>query len=285
MMSNVVEKMGTAFHESFALSRPAVGQILGAVASARTAESGRLTYGHFRQTTTLGANYIKAMRRYCRACGLVDAAEHPTPFGAMVSMNDPDLSCPATQWLIHYFLSANYHAGPGFWCWLVEKALNGAASITTQDVAAQIEAYLLETGDRALARNTLTSTAGVFVGTYTKSDALGSLGVLAECPEASNGTRVFSVGANLSIPSVPVVAYVIADYWDNEWTGRTSVNLGWMSDPGGPGSLLLMNSGEIGDALREMQNAGLVELQRRQAPYQVFRTWADTNELLERIYD
>ena len=278
-------KLGTAFHESFALSRPALRQIVKVVGSHCGAKSDKLTYDRFREATTLGSNYIKAMRRYCRGCGLVDLSEQPTRFGSLVFTRDPDLTGTSTQWLLHYHMSAQYHAGPGFWQALVENALSNRASVTSEDLASEIADYLAKNGDRPLAERTLQSTAGVFAGTYTKPDSLGGLGILTEDRGAANGTKNFLVGMDLRVPPVSVVAYVITDYWDHAWPGRTSVNLGWLSDPGGPGSLLLMNSGEIGDVLKEMQTAGLVELQRRVAPYQVFRLWKDTSELLERIYD
>ena len=49
-------------------------------------------------------------------------------------------------------------------------------------------------------------------------------------------------------------------------------------------SLLLLGSGQANRLLRVMQEQGLVEVQRRAAPYQVVRLWDDSSALLERVY-
>lgn len=260
-------RLGLSTFRSFSFVRDGVRQVMDC------SSKGLTSLKDIREHTQLGTIQVEAMPRFAKAAGMQDKDGLPTALGRTLLRNDPGLADCRSQWIVHYKLACRHTAGPGFWPELFDY-ITTKSSITADD----LRSYLADRAGDAAGDRAIQYACVAFLGTYTKTECLGSLGILVE----EDGTIATGQG---TVPPPTVVAYVIADYWDNEWTGRTSVNLGWMSDPGGPGSLLMMNSGEIGDALREMQNAGLVELQRRQAPYQVFRTWADTDELLERIYD
>ena len=280
--ANEGDRLGTAFHESFSLSRPAISQVLQYIASSG---EDKPSFDDLREGTTLGTNYIKSMRRYSRGAGLVDEHERLTTFGRLVASMDATLSNPITMWLLHYFLSSPHHQGPPFWSALVQGLLNQQAQITQSEIAADISRFLESEGEKQLAERTLQTTATVFAGTYVKSDGLGPLGILTEVPRSDRGERCFDIGEELSLAPALVAVFVIADYWDHAWPQFKEVNLTSFSEPTGPGALLLMNSGEVADVLKEMQNLGLVQLQRRRAPYQVFRTWDDTTKILERVYE
>ena len=272
-----LRKLGTAFHESFSFSRPATAQFLRAVLTSGSGEGQRgLTHKDLRQLSSLGTNYIKSVRRYAYGFGLVDDAEQLTPIGRVIAEQDMDMGNVETQWLLHDTFAAPYRSGPAFW-WPLLCGLRGMAEFSSADACAVLKEVLGATAEQ-MALRTLRTTATVCLGTYTKDEGLGRL-----CIFSNDGTTFRAAVPEQPPPSV--VAFAVADFWDHAWPGRASVNLSSLNEPGGPASLLLMNSGEMSDALREMQNAGLVEVHRVAPPYQVFRLWEDSTKLLERVYE
>lgn len=272
-----LRKLGTAFHESFSFSRPATAQFLRAVLSSGSGEGHRgLTHKDLRQLSSLGTNYIKSVRRYAYGLGLVDEAEELTPIGRVIAEHDMDMADVQTQWILHYTFAAPYRSGPAFW-WPLLCGLRGMAEFGSADACAVLKEASAANAEQ-LALRTLRTTATVFLGTYSKDEGLGRLCVFG------NDGNSYRAGVPVQ-PPTPVVAFAVADFWDHAWPGRASVNLSWLNEQGGPASLLLMNSGEMSDALREMQNAGLVEVHRVAPPYQVFRLWGDSTKLLERVYE
>lgn len=272
-MPSGVNKLATAFHESFALSLPSVSQVL------QVASEGALSYDAIKQGTTLGNNYVKAMRRYAKAVGLLDDREGLTPFGRLVLRHDPFLQNARTLWAMHYHLCAPHQHGPGFWGYLVSKLFTPYRELCTEDVAQDIADYLRTQGDSALAPRTLRTTATIFLGSYAKSDGLGSLGILVDNGQAK------TVAEEPPLPDTRVVAYVVADFWAAQWENRKQVNLSAMTEPGGPASLLLMSSGDMNSSLAEMANLGLVEVQKAVRPYSVVRRWDSTEAVMEHLYD
>ncbi|MGC8863377.1 MAG: DUF4007 family protein [Armatimonadota bacterium] len=252
---------------TFFLLRDGIRQVLECVASGGTGLK------NIRERTNLGTVQVEAMHRFAKAASLLDERDALTELGRTFLANDSALADRRTQWIVHYKLVAPYSTAPGFWRQMFDYVAN-----RTVVNPGDLRAYARECAGRQVGERAATQAYLAFVGTYTRTEGLGSLGVLA----AENDELV--VG-QINLPHPRVVAYVVGDYWDHVWPGRQSVNLSWLSEPGGPASLLLMNSGEMADALKDMQNAGLIEVQRRYAPYQVFRLWKDTNELLKRIYE
>jgi hypothetical protein len=230
---------------------------------------------NIREHTGLGTIYVEAMPRFARAAGLVDGKKRLTPFGLSVVEHDSTMAGASTQWLIHYSLCSPFGVGPAFWRVLF-RFVTGCATVSPEDIRAHLET--LGPAGAPIGPKALGYAATAFVGTYTRDDCLGELGVLVKDGEQ------LAVGRGRLAPT-PVVAFAVADFWDHAWPGRASVNLSWLNEQGGPASLLLMNSGEMSDALREMQNAGLVEVHRVAPPYQVFRLWGDSTKLLERVYE
>ena len=272
-------KLATAFHESFSLSLPSLSQILQVANGLQNSEEvGKgLTYDVIKQNTTLGNNYVKAMRRYARAVGLLDVHERITPFGEIACRFDPELRHTATLWVMQYHLCAPHLSGPAFWANLVSECLVPGKDLTSEGIAVSIESFLYNRGDRPLASRTLKTTATVFLGTYKKSDGLGPLGFFGS---GSSKTVCEPVS-----PGLQTAAYAIADYWHGEWADVKTVNLSSMTEPGGPAALLYMSSGDINAVLRQMASQGLVEVNRKVPPYQVVRLWNSPEDLLEHLYD
>lgn len=270
------EALGFSTYRSFTFIRDGVRQVLECSAQGYTSRK------DIRNHTTLGTVQVEAMPRFAYAAGLTKPDGSLTDLGLTMVDRDPGLVKVPSQWLVHSKLSSRFSSGPTFWPYLmsyiVDRNSTDSEELRTQlmslaPAAAQI-------GDRAI-QYALTA----FAGTYTKPECLGSLGILTEASDSDQGERRYLIGANLSLASPAVAGYVIADYWDHAWPQLKEVNLALFSEPSGPGSLLLMNSGEVGDMLKEMQNRGLVQLQRKTPPYQVFRSWGDTSKILEQVYE
>jgi hypothetical protein len=178
---------------------------------------------------------------------------------------------------MHYYLSADYKCGPIFWNRLVMTRLIPGDVLTTAEVGEDIRRSLDESETQRSSRDTLRA-ASAFLGTYSKADGLAGLGILRPPEDGS-----YAVGEPVPLESL-VFAYVLADYWRAVWGEVVSVNLSSVTGTGGPAALLLQSSGAASRMLRDLQERGLVEVQRRVPPYQVMRLWRDPESLLERVY-
>ncbi|GIV17513.1 MAG: hypothetical protein KatS3mg022_2948 [Armatimonadota bacterium] len=268
-------RIGTVFHETFALSRPAVASVLQAV---QAWDRERTTlFDHLRENTTLGTRYCKAMPRYAQGSGLIDDKYRVTEFGRKVLENDPSLLSEVTQWLMHYHLSAPQGPGPLFWHGLVTRTLRPGRTLRSSEVAQELADILREQGQKEPTPRALQSTATIFLGTYARSDGLRALQVLQE----EDG--VYTV-LHPDPPPQWVLAYTLADYWEHHWPGQVTVNLSDLTKAGGWASLFWMDSGTAGEQLQKLKLRGVVDLYRVAPPYQAVRLWQDKEVFLERAY-
>lgn len=278
----VSERLKTAFHETFALSRPALTQIM-AVAQASdlremptTSEDRRAL---LRKETSLGTNYIKAMPRYGWGAGLLDTKVQLTPFGAMAHSRDPLLESLATQWLMHYHLSAPHGPGPAFWHNLVVTRFFPGDEFETDDIENEIAAFVERTEGKSLSRNSVRPTATAFLGTYSKPDGLGKLGILEQV-----GIRRYRV-ADVDPPPVWAFGAALVDYWRARFSDYLTLDLEQISSPGKLGAIFLLSPGRVNMLLSEMQTDGYVELHRLAPPYQVVLLKPNPEIMLRRMYD
>ena len=171
------ERIDTTFHETFALNAPAVAAIL----RVSDEHEGDVTPEIVRAETQLGPNYVKAMPRYARGCGLLEISSYRlTPFGRAAFENDPNLTRPETLWLMHYHLSAPHGPGPCFWNHLIARHVRIGHTLSRANVSEVIGRFLKESATKTLGTRTLQSTATAFLGTYAKSDGLGKLGLIED---------------------------------------------------------------------------------------------------------
>lgn len=270
-------RIGTVFHETFALSRPAVSSVLLAVENYDRAQG--TLFEHLRQNTNLGTRYCKAMPRYGQGTGLLDRSYHVTEFGKLALTNDPYLTSEVTQWLMHYHLSAPQGPGPRFWHALVTRTLRPGRTLRSNEVAQELLSILQEQKQPEPTPRALQSTATVFLGTYARSDGLSALQVLRQEEDSS-----YSV-LHPSPPPLWVLAYTLADYWEHHWPGQVTVNLSEITQPGGWASLFWMEQGTVGEQLQRLKQHGVIDLYRVAPPYQVVRLWENRMVLLERAYE
>lgn len=267
--------IGLTFHESFSLSRPAVSQVISTIAEVSQSSSLERT---LREHTALGTRYVKSMPRYAIGTGLLSFDRQLTPFGHYALAHDPMLEQHGTQWLMHYHLSAPHGPGPAFWHDLVASDFYVGREFSADEIARHIAAFLEQTEGRTLVERTVRSTATVFLGTYTKSDGLGKLGILT----ALDGQR-YLVTEPVP-PPVWAVAYSLLDYWAAHYNDRLTVSLDSLTEPGGFVSLFLLGQQEFGEVLRVLQAEHYVEVYRTAPPYQVVLLRRDTEPLLKKLY-
>lgn len=259
---------GLTFHRSFAINKPAIAAIL--------ANAGA-SIDELREATHLGTVYLESMPRYARACGLLEfGSTQLTPLGEHVLAHDPSLSLAPTQWLMHYHLCAPHGPGPRFWHDLILRLPHLPQPFRKGDVVAEIDRSVREESGAALKDRGIESTATVFLGSYTKTDALGPLEIMEEAG-SEYGFRWPEP------PPAGVFAYALSHYWQGQLGAQQTCTLDDLGEPGGLGSLFLMGSFDVNRALRQLARQGLLELWMAAPPYQVTRPPAP-EKLLEGIY-
>ena len=158
---NMSERLVTMFHETFSLSRPSIIQVLRALEESSSdicLHSKEARYAYFRENTHLGASYIKSMPEYCKGSGLLNDDFTFTPFGRMALACDPLLEHPATQWLMHYHLSAPHGPGPMFWYELVTARFRSGDIFTRAEIIEQIAASYAQAKGKPLSPRSAVST-------------------------------------------------------------------------------------------------------------------------------
>ncbi len=261
-----ISKIGTAFHESFKCSRAGISQILAASYESNN-QGNKNSAQTLKTNTTLGNNQVKAFRRYAKGTGLLNEQEAPTLFGKFCIEFDQALSRTETQWVMHYNMAAPWRAGPAYWNHIFCDFLTPERTFNADTLASEIENYLTKDGAEHLAVNTYKTAASILVSTYTDIDALGNLGLL----QTVNSTAYQVLDP--ALPAAGTFACLLADYWEQVWPGRADVLLSDLT--AGPLARLLLAEGRLGPLLREVERLGLVRVQRRVPPYQVFRLWDD----------
>lgn len=273
-----VRRQPTAFHETFSLNRPAVSGILALSVRKR----GQVDFDTIRQETALGANYADAMPRYARAVGLLEHNTFvATTFGTLVAQHDPHLDSPTTQWIMHYHLSAPHGPGPAFWHDLVVGCLRLGTEVTPVHLARRIALVHEQQTAKALAPRTARATASVFIGTYAKSDALGTLGIMKA--EGTGNERKYRI-VQPEGPPAWALAYALADYWSVKWEKSVTVALHQFLEPGGVPDLFWLGTSDFDARLAELQRMKVLDVYKVAPPFQVVRLWNTKDEILERAY-
>jgi hypothetical protein len=271
------ERIDTTFHETFALSIPAVASIL----SLCDEHEGELTADLISSSTTLGPNYVKAMPRYARGCGLLEMDSFAlTPFGQAAISHDRNLMRPETLWLMHYHLSAPSGPGPAFWNHLITKTLRIGQPIERSEASRVVGEYVATTTGKSLSDRTVEGAATAFLGTYAKSDALGKLGILAITEEGRGKYQV----TQPDLPPVWVLGYALADYWEGCDPDSSEMLFKDLGRADGLAGLFFMGSGMLGSMLSELQSAGIVGIKRDAPPFVVMKHWRNREQLMDRVY-
>lgn len=273
------QRLGVTFHRTFSLVRSGILQVLDLAANSSTGKQRCLDRETIRQLSNLGTIYVEAMPRFSFGTGLLDNRNCITDFGIYAQMHDRLLEQPSTQWLMHYFLSAPHGPGPAFWHELVVTRFRTGDEFTTDEIAAQIGEFVAITEGTQLAERSARSTATVFLGTYTKEEGLGRLGILQ-----SIGAKRYRVQEPDSPPTW-AFAYALLDYWQAQFGDQLTVNLDSLYSERGITSLFLCGVGRLNMILRTMQSEGYVDIYRVAPPYQVVLLRQDREQALQKLYE
>lgn len=270
-----MNRVGTVFHESFSLNRPAISQILEIASNS----SGKVDFNRIRNGTNLGNNYVKAMPRYAVGAGLLaEKSYRLTSFGQHVYQHDPNLNHPSTQWLMHYHLSAPLGPGPLFWHFLVTRNLFPGKTLDRPVLIKSAQNHLLETDGKELNERSARTLITVFLGTYSKPDGFGKLGLLTE---TSSGFTVVEP----TLPNQWVIGYALAHYWASTWPQFRQIELDALEHSWGFTSLFPVSRSQLHQGLKSLQTEGLLELVQVAPPYQILQRWQAPDVFLAKIYE
>lgn len=269
-------RLGVTFHRTFSLIRPSVSKIIQLAQEVGDKQS--LDRKTIRQRTNLGTIYVEAMPRYGFGSGLLDRENHLTILGSVVCHYDPLLENVATQWLMHYHLSAPHGPGTAFWHNLVVHRFLPGDEFSHAQIASQILEYVASVRKKPPRKEDAESSATVFLGTYTKTDGLSSLGILEEI--RSKNYRVLDPDP----PPTWVVAYALLDFWKARFSNLATINLNDLYGENGLTSLFMISKGRLNAMLEEMQREGMLELYRIAPPYQVVLLRREEQPILEKLY-
>lgn len=271
-------RIGLSFHESFTLNVPAVSKIL----NLSLANEGRIDSTIIENQTSLGPNYVKSMPKYARATGLMEMGSFKlTPLGEVVCVHDPNLTNPTTLWAMHYHLSAPNGPGPVFWANLITNYLVFGKEVSRFEVAQEISRSRMSQDNKpAIKERTAQSTATVFLGTYTKSDALGQLGLIRAISERNGYSRI----SESQSPPSSIVAFALADHWERCYGEQQTVSLNELARDDGFARVMWINYQQFDEILMDLKRKNIVDLYRIAQPYQVARLWSNKTELLNALY-
>ena len=233
----------------------------------------------YRGMTHLGTRYVKAMPRFAFGTGLIDYRHQFTEFGWYAFGNDQELQQSGTEWLMHYFLSAPHGPGPAFWHELVVTRFRSGDEFTTDEIAAQIGEFVATQEGKQLAARSARSTATVFLGTYTKEEGLGRLGILRLV-----GNQRYRV-QEPDPPPTWAFGYALLDYWRTQFGNLLTINLDTLYGERGLTTLFLCGAGRLNMMLRAMQEEGYVDIYRVAPPYQVVLLRQESESLLQKLYE
>lgn len=280
------KRLSTTFHRTFTLIRPAIAEVMRVVEEAQAEETDASLSDLLKERTTLGSIYIEAMPRYAYGSGLLAGISSKrkslTELGILVRSRDPYLNDLATQWSMHYHLSAPYGPGPTFWNHLVSNHLRIGNELRKGEVAEEIARYLAKAMGESQKSKSVQSSATAFLGSYAKQDGLGSCGLIEPTSDATDGTYKVK---EPDLPPLWVLAYALAEYWEDTWGGQKTVNLAELTESGGFARIFLIGSAQLEQMLGELRREGVLDLYRNVPPYQVARLWPDKRALLRRLYD
>lgn len=272
-------QLGLTFHRTFSLVRPAIGQVMLLAAAIERGDFGNsaLTKEFVRDNSSLGTIYAEAMPRYARGCGILDDGNKLTIFGKFASRYDELLEGSDTHWLMHYFLSTHLGPGPEFWHELCATYMRVGNRFTRQEITETIASSYERTTGKSASASALRSTTTIFLGTYTKRDGLGNLGILYE-----EGNHF--VVTQPEPPSAWAFGYALIDNWERQHEGKLSINLDELTEESGIGSQFLMDDTAVNSALAELQRMGVVELYRSTRPFQLLLLSRDKEAMLRKSY-
>ena len=278
-MSTAQTRIPTVFHEDISLSRQSLSKIVKAVSDNPELHALSQTERRefFSKSTSLGANYVKAMPYYARGCGLIGQKYELSPLGIFAFRNDEQFDLANTQWLMHYHLSAPQGPGPAFWNQVITKFFFSGNLFSKEEVSDFIGNFIWQSENKIISARKIQSTATKLLNAYTNSEGLGKLKIL----EITDSGR-FRVQSTV-VPSAWVIGYALLDFWKAQYPDRIGVSLDVLLNSGFS-QLFLIAKSDLDEVLRIMQENQYVDVHRTAPPYQVMLLRQDQEFILEKIY-
>lgn len=231
-----------------------------------------------REKTQLGTIYVEAMPRWAWGAGLLDQQKNILDFGKFVINFDPLLERTSTQWLMHYYLSSPHGPGPIFWHDLVKTRFRSGDEFSQEEIAVQIGQIYKSNEEKPLSLRSATTSANVFLETYSQSEGLGKLSIIEEI--SNNRYRVLEPDS----PPIWPIALAILDYWKVHFPQQVTVNLNDLTLQSGLANQFMISRSRLEMVLSDMREMGIVELFRVAPPYQVALLNNDPEPIFHRMY-
>jgi len=178
---------------------------------------------------------------------------------------------------MHYHLCAGQGPGLQFWHALFSSEALLNRTFTRDDVIAQIRLSTEADSGQVLAKRSVDSSATIFLGSYTKSDALGPLGLLRE------DGGLYSLEEPDEVP-LWALAYALSHHWTQNFSERNVTALADLWEGGAFARLFGLGEFSFKRRLRRLAAAGVLEMWQVAPPHQVTRPVACL-ELLPRLYE
>lgn len=271
------ESLGLTFHRSFSLNRPAILQILRLSMGIDNGGATKLKRKDIQEKSQLGTIYVEAMPRWAWGTGLISKDKKLSLFGKYALLYDSLLENSGTQWLMHYYLSAPHGAGPAFWNEIISNMLYPGKMFTSEELVEEIGNFTWRYENKLPAKRGVQSTATIFIGSYTKPEGLEKLRLFEK---TSSGQ--FKVSAHTN-PPVWAVGCALLDFWAAQFTERLGVGLDTLQQSGFL-KLFLMSKSDFDEVLKNLQEAGYIDVYRTAPPYQVVLLRQDQDGLLKKLY-
>jgi hypothetical protein len=273
-----MNKLQLSFHTTFPLKKAEIAKIVRLAASEGGLPS---TLAELVDQSGFGTKKAGPVKSWATRAGLI-RNQGLTEEGRVVVDLDPALKSAQTDWLMHSHLSFGAQgfspvpskpADWGGWPYFVFQFLLDHRSFTLDALIAESE---LEFSDGPkLAR----SNFPFVLRAYTDPDALSGCGFLRQTE------REYHAGEAV-LPSLPLVAYLLAKLWARDFGETSSVLTDSVLDNVmGLGPLLGIGRHGLLDVLDQLASVGFIDQRRTVAPYQIVRRWGSPIDLLRRAYE
>ena len=138
-----------------------------------------------------------------------------TPFGALVSQYDPELSDLGTLWVLHYYLATKHAECSDAWNIFINQFLSPGQTF----VGDQFQSYFTNIiGQDVKNRSALEKDPKSVLYTYTQPSSLGRLGIL-------NKVKTIYKSQYPNLPHTLVIGYMLFDFWHQSYAQTNTLRL------------------------------------------------------------
>lgn len=264
-----------AFFQGFTLRRDRLAAILRSVAVNPVAPDIEIA-------TEMGVNpyMVEGFQGWLYKTGLATKSGKDyllLPFGALIVQHDPDLADPGTLWLLHFHLTTQHVERAEVWYRFFNEFATPHQTFTRDEWYSAIARLITDVPTNKAG---LSKDPGEMLNTYTRSQALGNLGLL-EATDKKNTT--FRVSG--ATPPPLIAAWMLLDTWERRFAHTDTVRLSQIcQEPEFLGKLCLLDRERVHSLLNQIQSMGLIALADTQHEPVTRRFRESPLSLLEQYY-